>query len=43
MEDQRQAYRLLVGKPEGRRPLGRLQYGQEDNIRKDLGEAGWDG
>jgi hypothetical protein len=35
------AYRLLVGKPEGRRPLGRPRRRWEDNIRMDLVEVGW--
>jgi hypothetical protein len=35
-------YRLLVGKPEGKRPLGRQRRKWEDNIRMDLGEVGWD-
>jgi hypothetical protein len=34
------AYRLLVGKPEGNRPLGRLRRRWVDNIRMDLVEAG---
>jgi hypothetical protein len=34
-------YRLLVGKPEGKRPLGRPTRRWEDNIRMDLGEVGW--
>jgi hypothetical protein len=37
------AYRLLVGKPEGRRPLGRPRRRSVDNIGMDLVEAGWDG
>jgi hypothetical protein len=36
------AYRLLVGKPEGKRPLGRTKSRWVDNIRMDLGEVGWD-
>jgi len=32
MGDRRGAYRLLVGKPEGKRPLGRPRYRWEDNI-----------
>jgi hypothetical protein len=36
------AYRLLVGKPEGRRPLGRPRRRWLDNIRMDLVEVGWD-
>jgi hypothetical protein len=39
--EKRNAYRLLVGKPEGRRPLGRLRRGWVDNIRIDLLELGW--
>jgi hypothetical protein len=34
-------FRLLVGKPEGRRPLGRPRRRWVDNIRLDLGEVGW--
>jgi hypothetical protein len=37
----RNAYRLLVGKPEGRRPLGRPRHRWVDNIRMDLVEVGW--
>jgi hypothetical protein len=37
----RNAYRLLVGKPEGKRPLGRPRSRWVDNIRMDLGEVGW--
>jgi hypothetical protein len=37
----RNAYRLLVGKPEGKRPLGRSRRRWVDNIRMDLGEVGW--
>jgi hypothetical protein len=39
--EKRNAYRLLVGKPEGKRPLGRLRRRWVDNIRMDLGEVGW--
>jgi hypothetical protein len=39
--ENRNAYRLLVGKPEGKRPLGRPRRRWEDNIRMDLGEVGW--
>jgi hypothetical protein len=35
------AYRLLVGKPEGKRPLGRPRRRWVNNIRMDLGEVGW--
>jgi hypothetical protein len=34
------AYRLLVGKPEGKRPLRRSRLRWVDNIRMDLGEVG---
>jgi hypothetical protein len=39
--EKRHAYRLLVGKPEGRRPLGRTRCRCLDNIRMDLVEVGW--
>jgi hypothetical protein len=35
------AYRLLVGTPEGRRPLGRPRCRQVHNIKMDLVEVGW--
>jgi hypothetical protein len=41
MGEKRNAYRLLVGKSEGKRPLGRLRRKWVDNIRMDLGEVGW--
>jgi hypothetical protein len=41
MGEKRNAYRILVGKPEGRRPLGRPRGRWEDNIRMDLREIGW--
>jgi hypothetical protein len=37
------AYRILVGKPEGKRPLGRPRCRWVDNIKMDLREIGWDG
>jgi hypothetical protein len=40
MGEKRHAYRLLVGKPEGKRPLGRPNRMWVDNIRMDLGEVG---
>jgi hypothetical protein len=43
MGEKRNAYRLLVGKPEGRRPLGRSRRRRVDNIKIDLGEIGWGG
>jgi hypothetical protein len=36
----RGVYRVLVGKPEGKRPLGRPRHGLEDNIKMDLQEMG---
>ena len=41
MGDRRGAYRALMGKPEGRRPLGRHRRRWEDNIKMDLLEVGW--
>jgi hypothetical protein len=41
MGEKRNAYRLLVGKPEGKRPLERPRRRLVDNIRMDLGEVGW--
>jgi hypothetical protein len=39
----RNEYRILVGKPEGKRPLGRLRCRWVDDIKMDLREIGWDG
>jgi hypothetical protein len=39
----RNAYRTLVGKPEGKRPLGRQRCRWVDNIKMDLREIGWHG
>jgi hypothetical protein len=41
MAEKRNAYRLLVGKTEGKRPLGRQRHRWVDNIRMDLGEVEW--
>jgi hypothetical protein len=43
MGERRVAYRALVGKPEGRRPLGRPRYRWEDNIKIHLQEVEWVG
>jgi hypothetical protein len=43
MEEKRNAYRILVGKPEGKRPLGRPKCRWMDNIKMDLKRIGWDG
>jgi len=40
MEERRGIYRILVGKPEGKRPLGRHRLRWEDNIKMDLQEVG---
>jgi hypothetical protein len=42
MGEKRNAYRILVGKPEGRRPLGRPRRRWVDNIKMDLREIEWD-
>jgi hypothetical protein len=41
MGEKRNAYRLLVGKPEVKSPLGRPRRRWVNNIRMDLGEVGW--
>jgi hypothetical protein len=43
MGAKRNAYRILVGKPEGKRPLGRPRRRCVDNIKMDFREIGWDG
>jgi hypothetical protein len=43
MGDKRNAYRLLVRKPEEKRPLGRPKRTRVDNIRMDLVEVNWIG
>jgi hypothetical protein len=40
MEEKRNVYRLLVGKPEGKRPLGRQRCRWVDNIKRNLVEIG---
>jgi hypothetical protein len=42
MGDRRGAYRALMRKPEGRRPLGRPRHRWEDNIKMDLEEVEWE-
>jgi hypothetical protein len=41
MGEKRGAYRILVGRPEGRRPLGRPRRRWEDNIKMALKKVGW--
>jgi hypothetical protein len=43
MGEKRNEYRILVGKPEGKRPLGRPRRMWVDNIKMDLRQTGWDG
>ncbi|KAJ4435468.1 hypothetical protein ANN_18084, partial [Periplaneta americana] len=43
MGESRNAYRVLVGRPEGKRPLGRPRRRWEDNIKMDLREVGYNG
>ena len=43
MEETRGVYRVLVGTPEGKRPLGRPRHIWEDNIKMDLQELGCGG
>jgi hypothetical protein len=41
MEEGRNVYRILVGRPEGKRPLERTRRRWEDGIKMDLREIGW--
>jgi hypothetical protein len=41
--EKKNAYRILVWKSEGKRPLGKPRCRCVDNIRMDLGNTGWDG
>jgi hypothetical protein len=43
MGEKRGAYRVLVGRPQGRRPLERPRRRWEDNIKMDVQEVGWGG
>jgi hypothetical protein len=43
MGERRNACKILMGKPEGKRPLGRPRHKWVDNIKMDLREIGWDG
>jgi hypothetical protein len=37
------AYNISVGKPEGKKPLGRPRRRWKDNVRMDISERGWEG
>jgi hypothetical protein len=41
MREKRKAYKLFVGKAEGKRPLGKPRHRWVNNIWMDLGEVGW--
>jgi hypothetical protein len=41
MGERRVAYSVLVGKPEGKKPVGRSRHRWEDNIKLDLQRVGW--
>jgi len=43
MGERRGIYRVLVEKPEGKRPLGRTRHRREDNIKMDLHKVGCEG
>jgi hypothetical protein len=42
IEDRKGAYRILMEKPVGKRPLRRPRPGWQDNIKTDLQEVGWE-
>jgi hypothetical protein len=42
MGEERIVYKVLVGKPEAKRPLGKQRHRWEDGIRMDLREIGWE-
>jgi hypothetical protein len=42
MGEMRNAYNILIGEPEGKRPLGKPKHIWEDNIRMDVTEIEWE-
>jgi hypothetical protein len=43
MGEERKLYKVLVGEPKGKRPVGKLRHRWEDGIKIDLREIGWEG
>jgi hypothetical protein len=43
MGEERKVYRVLVGRSEEKRPLGRPRLRWDNGMRMDLGETGWEG
>jgi hypothetical protein len=43
MREKRNAYNILLGKPEGKRQLGRAKRRWVDNVKMDIREIGWGG
>jgi hypothetical protein len=43
MDENKHAYRLMVGKPEGKRPIERTRHKWVDNVNMDLRGIGWGG
>jgi hypothetical protein len=43
MEEEGKLYKVLLGRPDGKRPTRRPNRRWEDGIRRDLGEIGWGG
>jgi hypothetical protein len=43
MGEKRNAYRMLVGKPDGKRPLGKTKHRWVGNIKRNLRKIRWDG
>jgi hypothetical protein len=43
MGEERKVYEVMVGRPEGKRPLGRLRHRWEDGIKMGLREIDWKG